>query len=871
MARKLLKPLFFLYFSSLLIPAAAATPGGSSDSHVQAGLPDAAGRITDIVTGVVDGAVHGTADGKKEKQLPPHLDQALADQTVPPKVAQWFSPEKIRSLVGDADRHFRDADKRRAQGEVVTREDIVRGTVGSIISSLEGVSPEELQPAVKEMMRYLIDVRRKANELQQQSQSRQNTGREPGTESSGSGYAGVHVPDDGGGSQDLPPQAITAPEVMWGGYSGYFPMDQEGYLKQSEFKRRRGDNKGAFVDLSRGIQNTGGTPDLFYQRGHIAAKAGDHEQAAQDAAMALRMDPSHQQALALYKLSQNKVSNVRIDPDRPDFGTQNLLASAQLPDAGRSAGGAKGSSAGRGAGSGRAAGALAPPASRSSGEARYGQTLEQRSAGLVKEAITAMRVKDYRSALKKAEQAIEANPKSAAAYNVQAAIHIQRKDFRAAARAATQGLDLAPENVPLLNTRALTWNKSGEYRSGLRDAATAVGIAPRSGGAYFNLAFARTGLGRKAEALEDLKQAAALDPRFRKAYETALQLPDDEDSLFLFDDALGAGAPHGAAPVKSMPWWPFLLIGVVLLGFGAFHVLKPSFAATVPAESGYGDGSVYSDDPDTMPPDGFWNRYMVTREIAAGGMGIVYEAMDRGLDRKVAIKKMRDEIREDRRERARFLGEAKTVAKMKHPSIVEIYAIEEDGDDAYLVFEYVAGRTLYELINDKGRLTVTEALPIFKGVCEALEYAHKRDIIHRDLKTANIMVDDDGRPKVMDFGIAKLGHDAEGRAAKTATIIGTPLYMAPEQEEGHVRRESDIYALGICLYEALGAAMPFQGTPGAVLLSKREARYQRLSQVVADVPEAVSAVIDRALHPDPDKRIRTPMRFYQELAAAAKR
>src|SRR5206468_3361053 len=123
-----------------------------------------------------------------------------------------------------------------------------------------------------------------------------------------------------------------------------------------------------------------------------------------------------------------------------------------------------------------------------------------------------------------------------------------------------------------------------------------------------------------------------------------------------------------------------------------------------------------------------------------GGMGVVYEALDRSLGRRVAIKKMRDEIRVDPRERERFLKEARTVAALHHPDIVDIHAVIDEGDDVYLVFEYVEGETLYQLLDRKGRLSLEEAASLVDQVGQALAYAHQRGVIHRDLKPSNIMV-----------------------------------------------------------------------------------------------------------------------------------
>jgi len=261
-------------------------------------------------------------------------------------------------------------------------------------------------------------------------------------------------------------------------------------------------------------------------------------------------------------------------------------------------------------------------------------------------------------------------------------------------------------------------------------------------------------------------------------------------------------------------------------------------------------------------------QYEVAREIGAGGMGRVYEGTDRSLNRRVAIKKMRDELRADPRERARFVSEAKTVAALHHPSIVDIYAIAEEGPDVYLIFEYVDGKTVHELVHEVGRLEPAAAAGIVRAAAEALEFAHARGVIHRDMKPSNVMVDSAGRVKVMDFGIARAAKDALSRYSVTNTVVGTPPYMAPEQEQGQVRRESDVYALAICAYEMLSGDLPFAGTGSGMMLNKINRVFEPLSRRVPGLPSALDAVFARALDPNPDKRWRTPREFSDALAAA---
>jgi serine/threonine-protein kinase len=230
---------------------------------------------------------------------------------------------------------------------------------------------------------------------------------------------------------------------------------------------------------------------------------------------------------------------------------------------------------------------------------------------------------------------------------------------------------------------------------------------------------------------------------------------------------------------------------------------------------------------------------------------------------------MREEIRADPLERRRFIQEARTVAGLHHPNIVDIYSIVEEGPDVYLVFEFVAGATLYEVLDRRGRLPLKEAAKTMSGVCAALEYAHKRDVIHRDLKPSNIMVTDAGVVKVMDFGVARQAKDAVSKLSMTNTIVGTPPYMAPEQEQGVVQKESDLYAMAVCLYELVTGRLPFQGMGAGMLLNKMNKSFVPPSTLAPELPAAFDTMMSRALDPDPTKRFRTVKEFNAALDQAA--
>jgi serine/threonine-protein kinase len=271
---------------------------------------------------------------------------------------------------------------------------------------------------------------------------------------------------------------------------------------------------------------------------------------------------------------------------------------------------------------------------------------------------------------------------------------------------------------------------------------------------------------------------------------------------------------------------------------------------------------------EAAPGGNFWGgQYEMTRTLGSGGMGIVYEATDKSLDRKVAVKKMRDEIRLDPGERQRFVHEARVVASLHHPNITDIFAIVEDDQDVYLVFEYVHGQTLSDALKEKGAMPLARARNIIAGACAAVEHAHKNKIIHRDIKPSNIMLAEDGSVKVMDFGVARQAKDAMTRAALTNTIVGTPPYMAPEQEQGSVRKESDVFGLAVVFYEMLTGRLPFQGQGAGMLLNKINGKHIPVTSVVPNLPQGLDGVIDKALAADPEKRYQTPAEFLTAVDA----
>src|SRR3954469_4663802 len=201
-------------------------------------------------------------------------------------------------------------------------------------------------------------------------------------------------------------------------------------------------------------------------------------------------------------------------------------------------------------------------------------------------------------------------------------------------------------------------------------------------------------------------------------------------------------------------------------------------------------------------------EYEIVRELGRGGMAIVYQAHDLSLDREVAIKVMSPALLDGEGAIERFKREARTAAGLSHPHIIPIHAVREAGDVLYFVMKYVEGRPLDSVLEREGALPIAMAVQILSEVAGALAYAHKRGVIHRDVKPANIMLDDGGWAVVADFGIAKV---AEKRGlTMTGMTVGTPAYMSPEQfTQKDIDGRSDEYSLGIVAFELLSGRTPF--------------------------------------------------------------
>jgi tRNA A-37 threonylcarbamoyl transferase component Bud32/tetratricopeptide (TPR) repeat protein len=629
----------------------------------------------------------------------------------------------------------------------------------------------------------------------------------------------------------------------------------------TDYAAKRGDDTATILHATGAIERGSTDSGTRLLRGLSYDKLGDHEAAHSDARVILSAEPENVKARALYKLTRGRKSTIHLASARQSMASQNPFTGGAAPPPTASAARVNTTSAER------ALTEVQTPNSRDIAQVKT-------SKALTREALNAMRVKDHKRALVKAEQALAVDDNNVRARQVVATVYARSGDYENAIQAASVGLSQSPKDPGLLVTRAFSYNRVRRYEAARVDAGAAIAVKPKSVLAYLNRAYANAGLENRPEMKEDLRKAVSLDDRYSRIYREASAAADDDDITLLFGELL-AGEDIGRSKTPPRPARPdipyglFGAIGFLFIGAGIFSALSPERRQKLTAML-----RRKRDQADAIPDSKFWSRYDVSREVAEGGMGIVYEATDRGLGRRVAIKRMREEFSADEHERERFLSEARIVAGMRHPNIVEIFSIEEDGDDIYLVFEFVDGKTLDQILEEKGRISLSDSRDILRGVCAALDHSHARGVVHRDLKPPNIMVDQDGIPKVMDFGVARQSEEtAQGMTMETQTIIGTPSYMAPEQEEGLIRPETDVYALGVCLYEMLSGELPFQGTPGAVLLGKREGKYLALAAAVPGVSKGISDVVDRALNPDPEQRFKTPGEFFaaynQAVEAAA--
>jgi beta-lactam-binding protein with PASTA domain/tRNA A-37 threonylcarbamoyl transferase component Bud32 len=271
---------------------------------------------------------------------------------------------------------------------------------------------------------------------------------------------------------------------------------------------------------------------------------------------------------------------------------------------------------------------------------------------------------------------------------------------------------------------------------------------------------------------------------------------------------------------------------------------------------------------DTLINTLFDGRYRIIRRLGSGGMANVYLAEDEELGRQVAIKVLDEKHANDEQFVERFRREAKNAASLSHPSIVSIYDRGEAEGTYYIAMEYIEGRTLKELIVARGPLPVDKAVAYARQILGAVRFAHRKGIVHRDIKPHNVLVDTDGRLKVTDFGIARAG---ASQMTEAGSIIGTAQYLSPEQARGApVDQRSDLYSVGVVLNEMLTGSVPFTGdTPVEIAMKHLSSVPEPPSASRPDVPEDLDMVTLRALAKDPRDRFQTAEEMDSELGRVA--
>ena len=258
------------------------------------------------------------------------------------------------------------------------------------------------------------------------------------------------------------------------------------------------------------------------------------------------------------------------------------------------------------------------------------------------------------------------------------------------------------------------------------------------------------------------------------------------------------------------------------------------------------------------------NRYEILEVIGTGGMAVVYKALDHRLNRLVAVKILKDEFSRNQEFRRRFHAESQAVAMLSHPNIVSVYDVSRSGDVDYIVMELIEGITLKQYLEKKGCLNWRETLHFAMQIAKALEHAHSRGIVHRDIKPHNIMILKDGSIKVADFGIARI---ASAQSTLTREALGSVHYISPEQAKGAwVDDRSDLYSLGVVMYEMLTGRTPYDGeTPVSVAIQHINGGAPLPSTLVTGIPRGLEQITMHAMASNADERYSSATEMLRDM------
>lgn len=258
-------------------------------------------------------------------------------------------------------------------------------------------------------------------------------------------------------------------------------------------------------------------------------------------------------------------------------------------------------------------------------------------------------------------------------------------------------------------------------------------------------------------------------------------------------------------------------------------------------------------------------RYELVERIGGGGMALVYQGLDRLLNRKVAVKVLRQQYVHDEEFIRRFRREAQAAASLSHPNVVSIYDVGQEDETHFIVMEYIEGKTLNDLIKERAPLPVEEAVRIAGQICDALDHAHANRIIHRDIKPHNILIGKNGRVKVTDFGIARAANASQ--ITQTGSVVGSVHYFSPEHAKGTLTgAQSDLYSLGIVLYQMLTGRLPFLGeSPISVALKHLQEDVEEPRNVNPLIPQSVENIILKSMRKSPDERYQSAKDMLDDL------
>lgn len=258
-------------------------------------------------------------------------------------------------------------------------------------------------------------------------------------------------------------------------------------------------------------------------------------------------------------------------------------------------------------------------------------------------------------------------------------------------------------------------------------------------------------------------------------------------------------------------------------------------------------------------------NYKILEKLNEGGMGAVYKALDTVLDREVAIKVLKPELARQSSVIERFRAEALTLAKLNHPNIATLHSFFDHGNELFMILEFVPGETLDKVLQRRGALSCEEAIPIFTELLDSIDHAHEFGVIHRDIKPSNIMLTEKGNLKILDFGIARF--HGRARITRVGNILGTLEYMSPEQAKGEETDiRSDVYSLGMTLYEILTGKTPFETENDFELIQKQINEIPlRPREINPDIPKEIEAAIIKSYAKNPDERFQTAGEFRQAL------